>query len=197
MTHLSVSKLCHHCFSYWLVTWSAVSRYLNQYWIIVNWSFRNKFQWHFNRNSYIFLHENAFENVVWKMAAILSPPQCVNMHILTSMIADQILRQLTIFASLTSIDMRIGLSLQISFMSRIHHSIVFIIYFTYVTIPYITNACFHIKLKSSNAVCFHLVKNGLWRCINQRRQQISNTLPCHDKDEIIDEYHKGVYEHLL
>ena len=26
----------------------------------------------------IFIQENAFENVVWKMAAILSRPQCVN-----------------------------------------------------------------------------------------------------------------------
>ena len=31
----------------------------------------------FNRNSYIFTQENPFENVVWKMAAILSRPQCV------------------------------------------------------------------------------------------------------------------------
>ena len=29
------------------------------------------------RNSYIFIQENAFENVTWKMAAILSRPQCV------------------------------------------------------------------------------------------------------------------------
>ena len=28
-------------------------------------------------NLYIFIQENAFENVVWKMAAILSWPQCV------------------------------------------------------------------------------------------------------------------------
>ena len=31
---------------------------------------RNKLQWNLNRNSYIFIHENAFENVVCKMAAI-------------------------------------------------------------------------------------------------------------------------------
>ena len=30
-----------------------------------------------NRNSYIFIQENAFENVVWEMVAILSRPQCV------------------------------------------------------------------------------------------------------------------------
>ena len=32
----------------------------------------------FNWNSCIFIQENAFEDVVWKMAAILSRPQCVN-----------------------------------------------------------------------------------------------------------------------
>ena len=37
-----------------------------------------KLQWNFNYNSNIFIHKNAFEDVVWKMAAILSQPQCVN-----------------------------------------------------------------------------------------------------------------------
>ena len=32
----------------------------------------------FNRNSNIFIQENAFESVVWEMASILSRPQCVN-----------------------------------------------------------------------------------------------------------------------
>ena len=36
----------------------------------------NKFRWNLSRNLYIFIQENAFENVVWKMAAILSLPQC-------------------------------------------------------------------------------------------------------------------------
>ena len=57
---------------------SAPSHYLNQCWIIVNWTLANKLQWNFNRNSFIFIQENAFQNVVWKMAAILSQPQCVN-----------------------------------------------------------------------------------------------------------------------
>ena len=30
---------------------------------------RNKFKWTLNRHSYIFIQENAFENVVWEMAA--------------------------------------------------------------------------------------------------------------------------------
>ena len=53
------------------------SNYLNQCWIIVNWTHGNKPQWKLNQNLYIFIQENAFENVVWKMALILSQPQCV------------------------------------------------------------------------------------------------------------------------
>ena len=55
----------------------APSHYLNQCWNIVNFSLRNKFQWNFNRNSSIFIQENAFENVVCQMASILSRPQWV------------------------------------------------------------------------------------------------------------------------
>ena len=36
------------------------------------------FEWKFNRNSNIFILQNALENVVCKMASILSLPQCVN-----------------------------------------------------------------------------------------------------------------------
>ena len=53
------------------------SHYLNQCCTIVRWIPRNKFQWNFNRNLYIFTHENPFQYVVLKMAAILSRPQCV------------------------------------------------------------------------------------------------------------------------
>ena len=53
------------------------SHYLNQCWNIVNLNLRNKSQWSLKWNWYIFIHENTFENVVWKMVAILSRPQCV------------------------------------------------------------------------------------------------------------------------
>ena len=43
-----------------------------------NWSPRYKFQWNLNRKPYIFIQENAFENVVRKMVTILSRPKCVN-----------------------------------------------------------------------------------------------------------------------
>ena len=41
-------------------------------WNIVNCTLRNKLQWNLIRNLNIFIEENVFENVVCKMAAILS-----------------------------------------------------------------------------------------------------------------------------
>ena len=46
--------------------------YLNQCCNVVNSDLRNKLRWNLKRNSYIFRKENAFENVVCEMAAILS-----------------------------------------------------------------------------------------------------------------------------
>ena len=40
--------------------------------------------WNINRNSYIFIQENAFQKVVWEMAAILSRLQCVNQIVINS-----------------------------------------------------------------------------------------------------------------
>ena len=57
---------------------------LNQSWHIVNWTLRNKLQWNLNLNSYIFFQENGFQSVVWKMAAILSQPQCVKVTVMMS-----------------------------------------------------------------------------------------------------------------
>ena len=45
---------------------------------VVNWTLKNKLQWNSNLNSYIFIQENASENVVCEIAPILSWPQCVN-----------------------------------------------------------------------------------------------------------------------
>ena len=47
------------------------SRYLNQWWLIVNFIIGNKFQWNFNQNASIFTRENRLENIVCKMASIL------------------------------------------------------------------------------------------------------------------------------
>ena len=41
---------------------------------------RTNFSENFNQNTKCFIHENASENIVCKIAAILSQPQCVKPH---------------------------------------------------------------------------------------------------------------------
>ena len=72
----------HHWFRQWLVAWSPLSHYLKQCWNIVSSTLENKFHSNFNQNSYIFIQENAFENVVCWMASISFRPQCVNLRLL-------------------------------------------------------------------------------------------------------------------
>ena len=67
VTHICISKIT-----------IIGSDNLNQCWNMVNGTLRNKLQWNINRNSYIFIQENAFENVICEMMVILSRPQCVN-----------------------------------------------------------------------------------------------------------------------
>ena len=55
-----------------LVTYLVPSHYLNQCWVIVNWTLTNKLQWNFNQNTKFFIHENPSENIVCEMTAILS-----------------------------------------------------------------------------------------------------------------------------
>ena len=50
----------------------APSHFLNQCCVIINWTLGNKLQWIFNQNTKIFIHENASENIVCELAAILS-----------------------------------------------------------------------------------------------------------------------------
>ena len=47
-------------------------------WNIVNRTLRNKLQWNSYQNTNLFIHENAFQNVVWEMVVILSRGRCVN-----------------------------------------------------------------------------------------------------------------------
>ena len=47
-------------------------------WNIVNQTIRDKCRWNVDQNLNIFIQENAFENVIWKMAALLSRSQCIN-----------------------------------------------------------------------------------------------------------------------
>ena len=70
--HICVSELGRHWFRYWLVACLAQSHYLNKCFLIVNWTLRNKLQWNLNQNTKPFVYENAFQNVVCEMTAILS-----------------------------------------------------------------------------------------------------------------------------
>ena len=47
--HICTSESCQHWFRKWLVTYSAPSHYLNQCWVIVNWTLRNKLQRNFSK----------------------------------------------------------------------------------------------------------------------------------------------------
>ena len=71
-----VSKLCHYCLRQWLIAFSSPSLHLNQCCHISDSALLNKFQWNLNLNITILIQENTFENVVCKMASILS--QCVH-----------------------------------------------------------------------------------------------------------------------
>ena len=72
------NEMGRHWFRQWLAACSASGHYLNQYWLIVKSTLKKKLQWHLNQNTKLFLHENAFENVVREMAAILSRKRGVN-----------------------------------------------------------------------------------------------------------------------
>ena len=48
---------------------------LNQWWLVINCTTRNKLQWNFKRNTSIFVQENAFDCFACKVSAILFRPQ--------------------------------------------------------------------------------------------------------------------------
>ena len=75
VTHICVSKLTIISSDNDL---SKTSHYLNQCCNIGNSHLRNKFQWNLKRNSYIFIQEIAFENIVSELTAISSRSQCIN-----------------------------------------------------------------------------------------------------------------------
>ena len=53
-------------------TMVQIIAYLNKCWVIVNWTLKNTLQWNINQNIKLYIHENAPEVIVCKMAAILS-----------------------------------------------------------------------------------------------------------------------------
>ena len=75
--HICVRESGQHWFR-WIVAYSPPSHQLNQCCVIVNWTLRNKLQWNFNQNTKLLIYENASENIVCEMAAILSSERWVN-----------------------------------------------------------------------------------------------------------------------
>ena len=63
-----------HWIRKWLVACSAPNHYLNQCWVFVSCTLRNKLQWNFNQNTKPLNDEYASQNIVCEMAAILSSP---------------------------------------------------------------------------------------------------------------------------
>ena len=70
--HICIRESDEHCFRYWLVAYSAPSHYLNEWWIIVKQTIRNKLPWNSSQNTKFLIHVNAFEKIVCEMEAILS-----------------------------------------------------------------------------------------------------------------------------
>ena len=66
-------------FRKWLAAYSAPGHYLNRCSLIVNWTLRNKFQWNLDPNEKILTQENQLEDVIYKIAAILSDPWMKNL----------------------------------------------------------------------------------------------------------------------
>ena len=76
--HICVNGSGQHWFGQCLVAYSVPNHYLNQRWVIVIWTPRNKLQWNFNHNKKNFIHENASENIFCEIVAILSRGRWVN-----------------------------------------------------------------------------------------------------------------------
>ena len=81
VTHICVNILDHHWFRSWLVAWSAPSHYLNQCWDIVNWTLRNKLQWHLNER-----HIFSFKKIHLKMSSGKCRPFCLGLHVLSQLV---------------------------------------------------------------------------------------------------------------
>ena len=70
----------HTCVINLIIAYSEPNHYLDQCWNIIKWTLGNILRGNFNQSLFIFIQVNAFENVAWEMATILSRPQCVKIN---------------------------------------------------------------------------------------------------------------------
>ena len=82
MTHICVSELTMIGSDNGLSPGRRQAIIWNNAGLLLIESLGTNFQWNFNRNSNIFIQENALEHVVSEMTSILSRPQCVNTSVL-------------------------------------------------------------------------------------------------------------------
>ena len=78
VTHIYVAKQGHHWFRYRSVACSALNRHLKQWWLIINWTLGNipvKIESKCNT----FIEGNQVENILCRLAAILSRVKCLNL----------------------------------------------------------------------------------------------------------------------
>ena len=71
-------------YTYAPVNWLTIGRHCpNGFWLIANWTIRNKLQWNSKQNAKFAIQWNVFENVV-KMSTIVYRPQCAKKNISSS-----------------------------------------------------------------------------------------------------------------
>ena len=64
VTHICVEKLGHHWFKLRVVTCSASIHHLNQWWVVVKWTFWDKFEWHMSYINIWYIH--IYTPIFWK-----------------------------------------------------------------------------------------------------------------------------------
>ena len=80
MPHICVSESGQQGFRQWHVAYLAPNHYLNQFWVIINWTIRNKLERHLSQKSNLFIQGNAFENVVCEMGTICFQGKISQLH---------------------------------------------------------------------------------------------------------------------
>ena len=77
MMTVCISEIGFCWFRYWLVACFMPHHYLKQDCFIFNWTPRHNLHWNLSHSTIIFLQENAFKEILFKMLPILPRPQCV------------------------------------------------------------------------------------------------------------------------